>query len=90
MIDSSYSSTLPAVNFRAPEVAPVHIADDEPLNLRIFVDRSVVEVFANGKQCVAVRVYPGLEDSVGVSLRSQGKLSTLRRLDVWQMANIYG
>jgi len=31
----------------------------EPVHLRIFVDRSVVEVFVNGRQCVAVRVYPG-------------------------------
>jgi sucrose-6-phosphate hydrolase SacC (GH32 family) len=32
--------------------------------LRVFVDRSVVEVFVNGKQCVALRVYPGRNDSV--------------------------
>ncbi len=34
--------------------------------------KSVVEVFVNGRQCVAARVYPGRADSLGVSLRAQG------------------
>jgi len=88
-IDTSYSSLLPDVVSRAPETAPVPIDPDEPLKLRVFIDRSVVEVFVNGKQCVAVRVYPGSEDSVGVSLRSQGQDAELKSLDAWQMKNIY-
>ena len=88
-LDSSFSSTLPDALSRAPETAPVRIKSDEPLQLRIFIDRSVVEVFANGKQCVAVRVYPGREDSTGVSLRAQGSGAELRSLDAWQMKNIY-
>jgi len=47
------------------------------------------EVFVNGKQCVAMRVYPGRADSVGVSLRSQGQDAALNLLDAWQMKNIY-
>ena len=74
---------------RAPETAAVFIAPDETLKLRVFIDKSVVEVFVNGKQCVAMRVYPGREDSVGVSLRSQGQDSELRSLNAWQMQNIY-
>jgi len=88
-IDSSYSSLLPDVRSRAPETAPVSLGRDEPLKLHVFVDKSVVEVFVNGKQCVAVRVYPGRDDSVGVSLRSQGQDATLKSLDAWQMKNIY-
>ena len=49
----------------------------------------MVEVFANGKQCVAMRVYPGLEESVGVSLRSQGQDSELLSLEAYQMKSIY-
>ena len=88
-IDTSYSSTLPDVLSRAPETAPVMIERDETLKLRVFVDRSVVEVFVNGKQCVALRVYPGRKDSVGISLRSQGKDAELKSLDAWQMKNSY-
>ena len=88
-LDTSYTSMLPDVLSRSPEKAPIHLEDDEPLRLRIFIDRSVVEVFANGKQCLAVRVYPGREDSVGVSLRAQGQDAELVSLDAWQMKNIF-
>ena len=55
----------------------------------MFIDKSIVEVFVNGKQCVAMRVYPGREDSVGVSLRCQGQDGELKSLDAWQMKNVY-
>jgi beta-fructofuranosidase len=67
----------------------VFVDKNKPLKLRVFIDRSVVEVFVNGRQCVAMRVYPGRPDSVGVSLRSQGTGAVLKSLDAWQMKNIY-
>jgi beta-fructofuranosidase len=87
-VDNAYASTLPDVESRAPETAPVFLEPDEPLRLRVFIDKSVVEVFVNGKQCVALRVYPGREDSTGVSLRAQGRDAELRSLDAWQMRAI--
>ena len=63
--------------------------EDEPLCLRVFVDRSVIEVFVNGKQCVALRVYPSRDDSAGVSLLAQGQDMMLKSLDAWQMKNIH-
>lgn len=88
-IESSYSSTLPDVQLRAPETAPFVLDAGESLKLRIFIDKSVVEVFVNGKQVVAARVYPGRDDSTGVSLRSQGQDSELKSLQAWQMKSIY-
>jgi len=88
-IDTSYSSELPDVESRAPEMAPLYLAPGETLKLRIFIDQSVVEVFANDRQCVTVRVYPGRPESMGVSLRAQGAQATLRSLDAWQMQSIY-
>ena len=81
-VDNSFSS-------RPPESAPVLIAPGEPVQLRIFVDRSVVEVFVNGRQCVAVRAYPDRRDSTGVSLTSRGQESVVLSLDCWQMRSIY-
>jgi beta-fructofuranosidase len=89
VLQTTYSSILPGALSRAPETAPVLIGQDETVKLRIFIDKSVVEVFINGKQCVAARVYPGRDDSVGVSIRSHGKDSKLKSLDAWQMKNIY-
>ncbi len=88
-IDNTRSSILPDVRSRPPESAQFRPAKGDPLRLRVFIDRSVVEVFANGRQCVALRVYPGREDSTGVSLRAQGKGAHLLSLDAWQMKNIY-
>ena len=88
-LDSSYSSLLPQALSRAPEIAEVNIKPNELLKLRVFIDRSVVEVFVNERQCAAIRVYPSREDSVGVSLRSQGREATLKSLDAWQMKSCY-
>lgn len=88
-IESSFSSSLPDVRSRAPETGPVRLEEGENLRLHIFIDKSVVEVFVNGKQCVAMRVYPGLKESVGVSLRSQGQESELVSLEAYQMKSIY-
>jgi beta-fructofuranosidase len=65
------------------------LAPDERLKLRVFIDKSVVEVFVNDRQCLAVRVYPGRTDSRGVSLRSQGQEARLISLDAWQMKGLY-
>jgi len=87
-IDVSRSSLHPDVFARPPEVAPFELVDGEPLRLRIFIDKSVVEVFANGRQCLALRVYPERKDSVSVSIRAQGSDAMLRSLNAWQMKSI--
>ncbi len=88
-IESSTSSILPDALLRATETANVFIDEDETVKLHVFIDKSVVEVFVNGRQCVSQRVYPGLEDSDGVSLRAQGSDAELVSLDAWQMKSIY-
>lgn len=89
VLDSSHASILPDVQSRAPETAPVYLEPGVPLRLHVFIDRSVVEVFVNDKQCVAVRVYPGHPESLGVSLRSQGRDAVLTGLDAWRLQSIY-
>ncbi|MDE0306791.1 MAG: glycoside hydrolase family 32 protein [Albidovulum sp.] len=88
-IDTSRSSTLPDALARPPEQGPVRLAEDEALDMRVFVDRSVVEVFANGSLALSVRVYPGRDDSGGVSLLSRGRDAQVSRFDVWRMKRIY-
>ena len=84
-LDTSCSSISPDVTSRPPETAPVYIPEGEPIQLHVFLDRSIVEVFVNGRQCVAARVYPEREDSVGVSLQSHGRDAVLRTLEAWPM-----
>ncbi len=89
-LDISRASTLPDVQSRPPETAPVYIPEGEPIRLHVFIDRSIVEVFINGRQCVAARVYPGREDSLGIALRSQGRDALLRLLEAWTMKGTEG
>ncbi len=88
ILDGSRSSMLPDVWLRPPERAIMR-RDGELLKLRVFIDRSVVEVFANGRQYVAMRVYPGRQDSLGVSLRAQGQDAVLHSLDAWHLQSIW-
>lgn len=88
VLDGTRSSTLQDAWPRPPERAIVN-RDGDSLKLRIFIDRSVVEVFVNGRQYFATRVYPGRNDSVGVSLRAQSADATLKSLDAWHMKPIW-
>lgn len=88
-LETSHSSLHPDVRPRAPETAPILLDKDEPLRLRIFIDKSIVEVFINGKQVLAARVYPSKSNSTGVSLLSIGKDSELKSLEAFQMKSIY-
>jgi beta-fructofuranosidase len=60
-----------------------------PLRLRVFVDRTIVEVFANGRLCLTRRMYPTREDSLGVSVFAAGGTAWLASLQAWQMAGIW-
>ena len=88
-LDTSCSSTLPDAICRPPAVGEVHIAPGEMLRLRVFVDKSVVEVFVNERQCLAARVYPGLAESRSISLTSRGQDASLLSADFWKMKSIY-
>lgn len=87
-LDGSRSSILPDAWLRPPERAVMERGAG-PIKLRVFIDRSVVEVFVNGKLYLAIRVYPGRKDSVGVSVRAQGQDAMLKKLDAWQMQSIW-
>jgi beta-fructofuranosidase len=73
------------------EAGPFELKADETLKLRVFVDKSVVEVFANGRQAVMRRIYPSRADSVGVTLFSVGGAARVPTLEAWEMmpANPY-
>ena len=68
------------------ERAPFALKPAETLKLRVFVDRSVVEIFANDRQAIGRRVYPGRSDSHGVILTADGGAARFRRVIAWHMA----
>ena len=65
---------------------PLELDPGELLTLRIFLDRSVLEVFANSRQCVTQRIYPTRPDSTGVCLFARGGKARVRSLQAWPLA----
>jgi len=71
---------------KSVEAGPLALGQGEPLRLRVFIDRSVVEVFANEKQAIMRRIYPTQGDSLGVSVWCKGGDITIRYVSAWEMA----
>lgn len=85
LIDTTQSSLRTDVSTRPPENAPLPLQEDHIVELRIFIDRSMIEVFADFQQCAAVRACPEREDSRSVSVFAKGDRITLLSLECWQM-----
>jgi beta-fructofuranosidase len=68
------------------ERAPFRLNSGEPLKLRVFVDRSVVEVYANDRQAICRRVYPGRNDSLGVCLFTRGAGAKFASVKAWDIS----
>ena len=66
--------------------APFELQKGETLKLNIFIDKSIIEVFANGRQCVTQVVYPELPESKRVKLFSGDELVNVLNLQAWEMA----
>ena len=86
-IDSSDSSLDPAVKCDL-RGGPLLLAAEEPLHLRIYLDRSTVEVFANERACLTGRIYPTSADALGLALFAEGG-SAEAWGDIWQLGSIW-
>ena len=83
-VDSTKSGL--AEGRKVVEAAPFALKPGEPLMLRMFVDRSVVEVFANDRQAITRRIYPARPDSLGVAVFANGGAAQGKSVKAWQMA----
>lgn len=64
------------------------LAPGDILDLRIFIDRSIVEVFANGYACLTARVYPARTDSDGVALFATSGAARVQSFDAWRLTDV--
>jgi len=86
-LDQSRSSLNPAVRHEV-YAGPCELADEEPLKLHIFLDCSVVEVFAHDRTCLTGRIYPTRADNLGVDLFADGGTVKLTSMDIWKMGSL--
>lgn len=88
-IDGVNSSVREDLIPRPAEVGPLDVGEDEPIELRIFIDRSIVEVFADERQCLTLRAYPDRSDSTGVSVFARGGSAKFSGIEAWQMESVW-
>ena len=68
---------------------PFELKDGEDLTLRIFIDKSMIEVFASDRQA-AVAWHEYQPQDTRVTLFSQGGDTTIKSVTAWKMKSIYG
>jgi beta-fructofuranosidase len=88
IVDRTQSSLDPSTD-RNVHVAPLALGPDEPLRLRLFLDRSVLEVFANQRVSITSRIYPTRADSLAVALLAEREDAQLLHFDAWRMRSIW-
>ena len=67
------------------ERAPLKLKAGDHLKLRVYVDKSVVEVFANDRQAITRRVYPAGTDSLGIRLMADDTGAKFKQVRAWTM-----
>jgi len=87
LIDRQRSSLSEDVE-RDIRSGPLELAAGESLFLHIFLDHSVIEVFANYRLCMSSRVYPSRTDSQGVGFFARGGSARIKVLDIREMRSI--
>ena len=69
--------------------APLPISrDGKKLNLRIFIDRSVLEVFASETVCIT-KIIPTLDAGATLSIRADGSAAGVQRIQAWPIKTIW-
>jgi beta-fructofuranosidase len=86
-VDTTKSTSDPHI-VRGISGGPFRLDPGEPLKLRVFLDASVMEVFANdGQACLTERIY-SKKDSLGIGVYALGGKCYVRSMDVWEIRPI--
>ena len=89
ILDVSRSSMSPEVSNRESQRAGFDLPYGRAVELRIFIDRSVVEAIADRRHYVGKRIYPARSDSVEVRAYARGGRATVRSFEAWRMEAIW-
>lgn len=84
VLDRSQSS-LDSMVKRDTQEATYFPDKKDALELNVYLDESVVEVFLDHRAAFAARIYPTLEDSDGVAVGCRGGDASIERMTVRQM-----
>ena len=67
------------------QVVPFPLKGDASLDIDLFVDRSVIEIFVNSRICIVQRVYPTRDDSKAFKLFTEDTPIRVTSIVKWEM-----
>lgn len=88
VLDHSHGSLSDQFVPRTPEIADFAYGENESLKVKIFIDKTIVEVFVNDQSWVMLRTYPILKESTNVFVKAFGNGTTIKNVEAWQMGGI--
>jgi len=91
--DDGQRETVVSYDGHQLEVAGAKVAftllpNEKTLKLHVFLDRSVMEVFANNRACFTRVIHPG-ESDLGTGAFAMGGKVRLRSLEAWPLGSIW-
>jgi sucrose-6-phosphate hydrolase SacC (GH32 family) len=78
------SLKLPSNCFAVSQTIPYPLGERTGIDLDIFVDQSVIEIFVNSEICMVQRIYPMASDG-GVRIFSHGGGTAFSAIEKWEM-----
>ena len=65
---------------------PFSVGHAERLELRIYIDCSILEMYVNSRFCVTQSIYPSRKDSTGIKLFCEAGNVYIESLEAWDIA----
>ncbi len=87
-VDTTKSSLNPEIHGTLRK-AILPLGKNGLLQLHLYLDHSVLEVFANEESCFACRIYPARASGGRVYIAGLHGHSRVRSVDIWRMNSIY-
>ena len=88
-VDTAHSSLSTEIMSRIPESAAFDLRQEEVLDVRILLDKCMLEAFVNDRVVLMQMMYPILPDSEHVSVTAIGGDAQIESAKIWQMNGIY-
>ena len=86
-INRDKSSLTSTVHQKGTQGGPLQL-DNRLFRLRVYIDQSMIEAYANDLKSITSRVYPSRDDATGLQLWSNTDL-IIDSLNVWEMRSAY-
>ncbi len=59
--------------------------EEKQLKLHVFIDKSVIEVYANSRECITSRIYPKNIETIKIYLFAENGIVKLLSMDAWEI-----